>query len=178
MSLKIRLKRFIFSWDLAAALFSSVLFALLVTQPVSAEIVRDITLLAVSTLSIIFSVFFAALAVLITSGDNEFVKFLQKFGAYTEIVWSYKFTVIVIFVALLFSIVLYVTALFEIPKKIPGVYPVIIVATYIFSAIYALFCTISSAIDAIMYSEYRTKFLMANKKKEINSNIDDGEEDD
>jgi hypothetical protein len=171
MSLKTKLKRIFIAWDLFAAIICAVLYVFLLTTPVTAEIIKEITALVVSTLSIIFSVFFAALAVLITSGDNEFVKFLQKFGAYSEIIWSYKFTLLVIFIALLFSIILYITALFEIPKRVPGVYPLIIMTPYVFLTIYALFCTMSSAIDAIKYAEYRTKYLIAVNKE--NDKLDD-----
>lgn len=163
MGLKTKLKTIFMAWDFLAALVGASIYGFLVNMPASAEIVKEITVLAVSTLSIIFSVYFAALAVLITSVDNDFVKFLQQFGAYSDLIWSFKFTFLVIFIGLLFSIVLYVTTLFEIPKPIPGVYPLKIMFPYTFITIYALFCTVSASIDAIKYAEYRTKFLVVLK---------------
>jgi len=177
MSLKTKLRRIFLSLDFILALGGAVLFAILMIGPASASTVKEISSLAVTTLSIIFSVFFAALAVLITSGDNEFVKFLQKFNGYTEIIWSFKFTFFVIFVALLFSIVLYVTTLFELAKQIPGVYPWFILSPYVFFSLYALFGTVLSTVDAIRYAEYRTKFLMVastkgEKKEKCQTNDD------
>jgi len=168
MSRKIKLKRIFISWDFfGAAIFASI-YGYLVNSDISADIVKNITALAVTTLSIIFSVYFAALAVLITSVDNEFKKFLQSFNAYTELIWSFKFTFLLIFLALTFSIILYVTSLFEMEKNIPGVYPLGIMVPYIFITIYSLFCTVSSSLDAIKYAEYRTKHALITKQVENN----------
>lgn len=183
MSLKTRLKRVFFSLDFVLAMGGAILFAILMVEPASSDTVKEISSLAVTTLSIIFSVFFAALAVLITSADNEFVKFLERFNGYTEIIWSFKFTFFVIFIALLFSIVLYVTTLFELAKQIPGVYPWFILFPYVFFSLYALFGTVLSTVDAIKYAEYRTKFLLVSSKKEEKkekcvTNHEDEEDDD
>lgn len=164
-SLKNRLKRIFIAPDFILAFIGAALFAFLMIGPASAETVKEISSLAVTTLSIIFSVFFAALAVLITSADNEFVIFLEKNNWYTEIVWSFKFTFLIIFIALLFSIIMYVSALFELAKLIPGVYPWFILFPYAFVSLYALFGTVLSTVDAIKYAERRTKFLLVTNQK-------------
>lgn len=160
MKQRIKIKRILLSADFFAALICAVGFAILMKTPASADIVKELTSLAITTLSILFSVFFAAMAVLITSGDNEFVKFLQTHNWFTEIVWSFKWTFYAIFTALVFSIVLYVTTLFELAKQIPGIYPYFILAPYVFFTLYSLFGTVLSTLDAIKYSEYRTKYIM------------------
>lgn len=167
MIAKIKLKRILISWDFIGAVMCAALYALLVKSDTSAEILKDVTALAVSTLSIIFSVYFAALAVLITSVDNEFVKFLQRFNAYSQLIWSFRYTFLIIFLALIFSITLYVTTLFETSKEVQGIYPLQIVIPYVFITTYSLFCTVSSSVDAIIYAEYRSKFALATKQVDV-----------
>lgn len=159
-----RVKIIFLSWDTIIAIIASIIYGLLANKTVSAIIVKEISLIAISTLSIIFSVFFAALAVLITAGDNDFVIFLQKSDTYANIIWFYKYTLLVIFVSLVFSIILYFISLFETQKNLPGVFPCLVMIFYVFLTSYSLLCTLGAAINAIKYAEYRTRYLHALEK--------------
>ena len=118
---------------------------------------KDVFEVSITVLAIIFSIFFAALTVLITAGDNQFVQFLEEDGSYRSIVWTFKITLLLLFVALMFSIGLFVTVLnFEGQS---GLYPEWLVLLFAFVALFALFATVSASMDAIKYAEFRAMYL-------------------
>ncbi len=169
MNIRTKIKRFLLAPDFCIAFIGAIFFALFANGPISSDLVKEITSTAITILSIIFSVFFAALAVMITSGDNEFINFLQRFGAYTQIVWSFKVTFFALLIALLSSLILYLTSIFQLSKPISGVYPWFFTTPYIFLTFYALLSTAAASVDAIKYAEYRTKYLLAIEQMKNNS---------
>lgn len=68
--------------------------------------------MGIGVLSIVFSIFFAALAFIISASDDDFVSFIEEDGYFTSIVKSFKWTVSSLFVALIYSILLYCVVLF------------------------------------------------------------------
>jgi hypothetical protein len=159
MKVAVTLKRIIFAGDFGLALVVVVAMLFLVPSNVNVNIAKDIFEISVSVLSIVFSIFFAGLAILITAGDNEFVRFLEEDGSYRSIVWSFKFTLFVLFCALLFAIVLFASVL---PFSGPAsqyIFPKWLLIAFGFSASYSLFAVFSASLDAIKYAEYRVRFI-------------------
>lgn len=159
MKLSEKFKSFIFSWDWMLALIFVIGIAYFVPGGISFEMAKEVFGISISVLSIIFAVFFAALTVLITAGDNEFVRFLEEDGSYRHIVWTFKVTLLLLFIALIGSIILFVTVLHY--QHLSGLYPEWIILIFAFFALYALFAAINSSLDAIKYAEYRARFLEA-----------------
>lgn len=153
-------KSLFFSWDWLAAFVATLVISFLVPGGVSCLMAKELFSVSTSVLSIIFSVFFAALAVLITAGDNEFIRFLVEDGSYRQIVWTFKVTLLLLFVSLLASIVLFVIVLPYSEQELGNLYyPEWLMLLFSFLALYALFAAINSSLDAIKYAEYRARFL-------------------
>lgn len=101
---KNQLKSLLISSDFIIALVLSIVVLILNPEKIKLGIAKEIFEVAIAVLSIVFSVYFAALAVVITSGDNEFIKFLEKDGSYSHIIWTLKITLLLLFFALIVSI--------------------------------------------------------------------------
>jgi len=123
-------------------------------------------------LAIIFSVFFAALAILITSGDNEFVRFLQSEGFYKKIIFTFKYTLILLFIGFILAISLFIGILPYALSTTVYIYPKLNFLVFTFIAIYSLFATANSSLDAIKYAEFRARFLEIIKEEPENPNRD------
>ena len=78
-----RFKQVLGSLDLWAALGLAVVFAVLLDDWVPNEFAKDIYSIGISVLSIVFSVYFAALAIIISASDDDFVAFLEETGDYS-----------------------------------------------------------------------------------------------
>lgn len=161
--MKQALKSIFVSWDFFGAILISIALYFLLPNLIPAKIVKPIYEVSISTLSVIFSVFFAALAVLITAGDNEFVRFLEEEGLYARIIFTFKITLISLFVALLVSIFSFVTILPYSESDVIFLYSKIVLVVFSFFTLYALFASINSTMDAIRYAEFRAKFLEITK---------------
>lgn len=154
-----RLESIVVSWDWPAAALLTLLVAFLLPTGASYATANGVFAVSISVLSIVFSVFFAALAILITAGDNEFVKFLERGGLYKEIVWTFRLTFSLLAIALVFAIVLYVTSLVGATAEPPPVYPRNLFILFGFVGLYSLLAAVNSSLDIIKYAEFRAKFL-------------------
>jgi len=159
------LRSLFFSWDLWLAVIVMTLILVFAPNKIGLIFSKDILGISISVLSIIFAVFFAALAILITAGDNEFIRFLEEDGSFSRIIWTFRVTLMLLFVALLSSIVLYVVI--SQYSDIPGCYyvPKWLFLIYAFLSSYALFATGNSTLDAVKYAELRARFLKVTREK-------------
>ncbi len=154
------------SWDIWASFVAAITFALLTRDGVQIDLAVKVFEVSISLLAVIFSIFFAALAVLITAGDNEFVRFLEEDGSYRQIIWTFRFTLLLLFFALLLSIGLYGYSLIFAPQHHQNSIPGWLMALFVFFALYALFAAVNSSTDAIRYAELRARFLKIIGKKD------------
>ncbi|MGK9477905.1 hypothetical protein [Melioribacter sp. OK-6-Me] len=158
-----KIKNIIFSWDLIVALALSVLLFALIPSTISNEFAVKLYDIGISVLSIVFSVFFAAMAIIISASDDDFVRFLDEEGDYTAIIGTFKFSLMILFVALIYSIILSASTSYMLSLGDKDQCKIFIVLfTLLFS--YGLFATLNSTYDAIKYAQYRTKFLKIKKK--------------
>ncbi|WP_157530526.1 hypothetical protein [Hymenobacter norwichensis] len=153
-----KLKDIIVSWDLALALVVGGLTYYYSPDRVFHDIALAFYNTGVSVLSILFSVYFAALAIILSSSSDEFVKFLEKDGSYSAIINLYKYTLAVLFVGLVTSISLSLVTSFKAKGPVNN-QSQFYISTFAFLFSYAVFCSYNSARDAIAYSMYRMKFL-------------------
>ena len=151
-----KLKSLFLSWDTIGALVLAVLLAILTPGAITYAMAKEVYAASMSVLAVIFSVFFAGLAVLITAGDDEFVCFLQEDGSYARILWTFKFTLTALFVSLLASIGLFVHALTYGSRDN---YPEWLLMVFALLAFYSLFAAVGSSLHAIKYAEVRARFL-------------------
>lgn len=146
------------SWDFVVAFSIAISAFLLLPQKVANDFARDIYNVGITSLSIIFSVYFAALAIIISSGDNDFIDFFDEEGDYTRLIKSFRYALFTLVVALLLSISFYTVATILFYKKEPD-QPKTLMTIFSFSASYSLLATFMAANDAIEYALYRVKFL-------------------
>lgn len=157
------IKNIILSWDFGLAVALALASWLLLPGWVSNVLAKDLYTIGINVLAIVFSVFFAALAIIISSSDNDFINFLEEFGDYTKIISTFQFSLLVLFVALIYSLIMYaLTSAWMVDKFVEQ--PRISVVAFIFLALYGLFAAFSSARDSITYSKLRAKFLTARHK--------------
>lgn len=153
------------SWDFLAALGSSLLLAFLVPAGISVSFAKDLFGVGISVLSIVFSVFFAALAIIISASDNDFVVFLEEEGHYTAIIQTFKVSLLALFVALIYSLVLYAFTAAAASAFVQGQHWLWF-CVFVFLFLYGLFSAFNSALDAIRYAQTRASYLSVRTKSD------------
>ncbi|MBW4694279.1 MAG: DUF4747 family protein [Lyngbya sp. HA4199-MV5] len=156
------IKYILLSWDFPLSIAIGALLYFLLPETVPNAFAKDVYGVAISILSIIFPLHFAALTIIMSSSDDSFVLFLEEKNRYTAIIFIFRFSLLSLFAALVFSIFAYVNTLvltvegFSDQRK----YLFSIFAS-IFS--YGLCATLTTTLDAITYGLMRSKFLRAKK---------------
>lgn len=151
--------------DIIASLLIALLVLILSPDRISNELSRDIYSVGITVLSIVFSVYFAALAIIISSSDDEFVDFLEQKGDYTALIGNFRFSLAVLLFALVYSLVLYTLTTVWFYNKIVEQSEYLF-TVFIFVSTYGLLATFAASNDAINYALYRTKFLRVKREKE------------
>lgn len=167
MTKKQAIRSLIISWDWVLAIIVIIIIWIFLPSNLTYLMVKDVYGVSINILSIVFSVFFAALAILITAGDNEFVNFLEKDGSYSRIIWTYEFTLILLAISLIFSIIFYVTSLSR-AEHATDEYPTLVLLFFGFMFLYSLFAVFQSSLDIIRYAKCRSRFLMCTDKIDKN----------
>ena len=146
------------SWDFAVACVLTLVCVRLLPHWVKNDFTKDFYGVGITVLSIIFPLFFAAVAIIMASSDDEFVRFLEEKHDFTRLIGSMRFTLIVLFFALAAALILYTYSSFRISAKIEDqsyLWPTAF--TFVFS--YSLGAAFGATQDAIRYSVYRSTFL-------------------
>lgn len=163
MRMKPLLRNIFLSWDWPLALFIVVFSSYLIAEGPTIVYVNELFSTSISILAIVFSVFLTSLAVLITAGDNEFVRFLEEDGSYTRIIATFKLTLTLLSVSFISSVVLYAITLRLAESQPDIIFSRWILLTFSFFGLYSLLATIQSAFDMLKYSEFRARFLSITK---------------
>ena len=163
-----KINSIILSWDFFLALTLSIFVFCILPDQKSISLATSVYGVGISVLSIVFSIFFAALAIIISSGDNEFIQFLElEKNIYTNIIATFIFTIGTLFGALLLSLALYFyTNTF--PDEAVA-FQSKLIPIFIFFFLYSLLAAAISIFDSIRYAEYRTKFIQKLEKRKIQS---------
>jgi hypothetical protein len=146
------------SWDFGVAVAVFVATAAFAPAWVPDALVRDFYGAGIAVLSILFSVFFAALAIIMSSSDDDFVAFLEEEKGYTRIVGTFRFTLILLFAALLAALFLYAYTSVRLQAKVEYQsrwWSLI----FGFLFLYALLAAFLAALDSVAYAKYRSRFI-------------------
>lgn len=156
-----KIRDIIVCWDFILALIISVILLIILPMEIDMQLSKDIYQTAISVLSIIFSLYFAALAIIMASYEDGFVEFLEQDGIYTGIIDTFKFTLALTFISLIIALVLYIGTSYFISIKYNYQLKFITVpCTFFF--IYSLFAVFNATLDSITYSKKRLEYI---KKK-------------
>jgi hypothetical protein len=160
-----KLKSILVAWDFIFASIVTATCTVLLPHWVKNDFAKDLYGVGISVLSIVFSVFFAALAIIMASSDDEFVKFLEVEGDYTRLISSMRFTLTVLFASLVVALFLYSYSSYRISEKIEDQkFLWLTIFAFLFS--YSLGASLGATTDAIRYSGYRSKFLRLPRGKQ------------
>jgi hypothetical protein len=154
--------KYIWSFDTIFSLITSMMCIYFLPNFINGDLAKDLLSMGIGVLSIIFSIFFAAIAFIISASDDKFVSFLEEEGLFTDLINSFKWTVGSLFIALFFSIIIYSITSFNITYNEDFKVNEYILCVFCFLFFYSLIATILSTNDAIKYSKSRIKYI--NKK--------------
>lgn len=160
------LKTYVLAFDTTLSLIVALLFLYLSPENISGNLSKDLLGIGIGTLSIIFSIFFAALAFIISASDDEFVAFLEEEGLFTELINLFKWTVGSLFVALLYSLFLYGFVAFGLDSNKDFSINSYYLAGFCLLFFYSLIATMLSTNDAIKYSKARIKYIRGKRKNQ------------
>jgi Na+/H+-translocating membrane pyrophosphatase len=152
--------RAISSWDFKLAVVSVLATWMIAPSWVPNGLVKDFYATGIAVLAIVFSVFFAALAIIMSSSGDDFVAFLEQDKTYTRIVDAFRFSLILLFIALLFSIFLYAYSLIRLHLKVES-QSIWWAVSFEFLFLYSLFAALAASLDSMKYSDYRSRFIVA-----------------
>jgi len=155
-------KDIFWSWDFVFALVLCITSAIIFPKKISNEIAHDIYGVGISVLSIVFSVYFAALAIIMSSSDDSFVLFLEEEEDYTTILNAFRFTIFALFVGLFYSLIVYgITSALSGHgcKSQTKWFMVLFIGLFSFG----LFAAFNSTKDSITYAKLRSRFLKKSK---------------
>jgi hypothetical protein len=154
--------KLLMGWDLLGALGVALLVVFLFRGPISAAFAKEVYEMGGSVLAIVFSVFVAALAIITSSSDDEFIRFLEEENLFTELLWGFKITLWLLFVALVYAVVLFLwTASYQ--PSASASQPPLLLGSFLFLFTWALLATISTTNASVNYAQLRVRFLKARK---------------
>jgi ABC-type uncharacterized transport system fused permease/ATPase subunit len=163
-----RFKAIILSWDFGITLLSVFATYLVLPEYINMNFALSFYNVAMTVLSIIFSLFFTAMAIIMSSSDNDFIEFLEERNTFTELLWSFKFTLFVLFLSLILSIILYSGTSYWIETNHNETwlqdYKLLLLLQFCF--LYGMIATWFSIMDTVKFSKYRSDFLKEQKTKE------------
>jgi hypothetical protein len=153
------IKSILISVDIWLALALTVAsYYFLYPEWVNNEMAKDLFGVGINVLSIIFSVFFASLAIIMASTDDDFLNFLNEEGDYERIISTFRYTIMLLFFALILSIILFARTT-ELLSRSVREQSHWFLETFSFFFLYALFASLNVTRDAIRYSEFRSRFV-------------------
>lgn len=153
----------IWDWDLWAALGVTAGVAIFSPEHMKAQLVKDVAGVTTSVLAVIFAVYFAAVAIIMSSGDDEFVRYLARKGRFEKVLFAFKVTLTVLFVGLISSFGIYVLSAVVASQDANGVVSKwwLVGATSVVA--WGVFAALETALTALKHSQLRVLFSQLEK---------------
>lgn len=153
------IKRIFVSYDFFLAIGGGVVIDLAFPKLLPASFAKDVYGSGMSVLAILFSVYFAALAIIMASSDDAFVAFLEEVGDYSRLIRTFRFSLTILFIALICSLVLYTRTAFLYAGHVMYQNKWWLVG-FGFIFLWGLFAAATSTWDAIEYSKCRSRYVL------------------
>jgi|GEM_PF-524837 len=163
-----RVRRIILSMDFVVGAVTGLTVYFFSGHWIGNGFAKDLYGVGISVLAIVFSVYFAGLAIIMASSDDEFVQFLEQEGDFTAIVTAFQDALHILFSALIYSIVLYGYTAYRIERHIEhqGKY---FLALFAFLFAWGLLGALMATRDSIRYSVLRSRFVLRKVKPDLGS---------
>lgn len=159
-----KLRDILLSYDTFLALLLTLIVAYFLPDDIKASFCSSFYSLGVTVLSIIFSLFFASLAIIMASPDNDFISFLEEDRHYTALMTTFKVTLAMLFVSLSYSIIMYVYSDYWVKEDSNATQNKGWFLGFVFLFTYSMVASVLSVKDTVMFSVFRIKYI--NHKKE------------
>ena len=154
-----KIKSIILSYDTFISLITTMIAMVVLPKEISNELCVSIYGTAITILSIIFSIFFASLAVIMAFPDNEFIAFMEvPDKLFSRVLGYFKITLGALFIALIYTIVVYIITAFA--NEIQTFNNALFIV-FVFLFTYSLFAT-AIAIDVTLKLTSRRANYLAN----------------
>ncbi len=151
------------------ALLSVIITYFILPEYINMKFALSFYNVSMTVLSIIFSLFFTAMAIIMSSSDNDFIEFLEQKNTFTELLWSFKVTLFILFLSLILSIILYSGTSYwienETNSNIAWLQNSKLLLLLEFCFLYGMIATWFCIMDTVKFSKYRAIFLKKNKEK-------------
>jgi hypothetical protein len=159
-----KLRQIICSVDTGVAVLITVIVWYFIPKEIKYEFTTSFYNVGISVLSIVFSLFFAALAILMAAPEDEFIEYLEKKKHFTALLFSYKYTLVCLFLSLGYSIVMYAFSDYWVKHHVENsLHSRWYFLIFVFIFTYSLTATVLCIKDAIKFSQYRLEFLRIKK---------------
>lgn len=161
-----KLKNIILSVDFCLSITITLISLITLPKELKSIFACSFYSVGISVLSIIFSLFFTCLAIIMTTNDNDFVKFMEESNLFTKLLNTFKFTLCLLFLSLVYSIVAF--QYFDFFVKTFGdkhTQSKFYFLFFEFLFAYGLTATAMCVYDTIKFSSYRTKFINQRQQK-------------
>lgn len=153
------LKKHILSIHALLALIFTVVAVIYLPDFVNSELSKSLLSIGTSVLALVFSISFAALAFIISASDDKFVVFLEKEGAFSELINTFKWTLLSLSLALIYTLLLYITIAFRYSRNHTFEVHEVTIWIFCFLFFYSLFGSMINIRDTIIYSRNRLEYL-------------------
>lgn len=117
-------------------------------------------------MAIIFSIVFAAIAVIASGGESGYIAFLEEDGGFTKLLYSFKLALNILFTALLISLAEFGYTVARINSEVKYESKAFM-SVYIFILLYALIAARLMGNDAIMFAKSRADFAVGQEAQKM-----------
>ncbi|MDE4541342.1 hypothetical protein [Thermoanaerobacterium sp. R66] len=155
----IKIKAIIFCWDFIFSLIISLFLLFILKGNLNGTFLKDIYNTGVTVLSILFTIFFAALAIIISSWNDDFIKLLEEDNDFINLLHNFRYSLKVTFITLIITIFLYTYTNYNIIKNNNYVQIKYIPIIFSFVFFYSLFTIFNSALDSIKFVENMVRYI-------------------
>lgn len=165
-------KSFIISYDFFISLLVGVVLYLFLPEYLSMKFVLEYYGTIISAIAIIFSLVFASCSILMSSSDDDYINFLNEKDDFDNLLWTFRITLISLFISLLYSLILYTGTSYILESASTAgnwaQHKVLFISLTVITA-YSLIATYLSVENTLSFSKYRSRFLKMKKENKKNT---------
>ncbi|MCF8448823.1 MAG: hypothetical protein K9G49_03030 [Taibaiella sp.] len=167
------INRYIVSLDTIVALIAVIMACIFLPDTITNKFCTTVYGMAINVLAIVFSIFFASLAVIMSFPDNEFIRFIEaEDKLFSQLLGYFRDTLFALFVSLVSTIIIYIITAYLTDTGIAD-RKVFIFFCFIFT--YSLVSTITAVDVALKITGSRATYLINRKEPKSDSELDSEE---
>ena len=161
------------SWDFFISLAITAFLFFIIPDRINLNFAMEMYSVGITMLTMCIFYFLAILALLVSASDEGFILFLKDEGIYLSIFNTYRYTIVVLFVGLMYMLVMYGHASFS-KHMMPNVNDQnrYMFLSFLFLFIYAVFTVFESCLDSVNYLKVRVRYLALKRAQRSSGHVD------